>query len=516
MKAIILARVSSKEQEDGYSLSAQISRLTEFATRKNLDVVNTYQFIESSTVGKRKQFNEILKFCKSQKETIAIVADAVDRVQRSFKESITLHELVQKGKIELHFFKENLVIAKNSRSSDIMRWDFSVMAAKAYVLQLSDNVKRSLDFKMKNGQWTSLAPLGYKNYRDAGGKGAIKLDEVSAPLVKKVFEKYSLGKTSFRELTIYAKKIGLKSNRGIDLSVSNLQRMIANPFYHGVMIQKGELKPHCYEKLISKDLWDRCQRIRTRSNKAEFKYAEKQFLFRGMIKCANTGKICSTDTKKGYINYIVCYDKEGKRKYIREEVVLEQVEKIFMSIKVPEEIVQLIASDLKKQKENEMAIREHSLSQLKKDLDVITKRLDNLVAFYLDGKIDEDIYNEKSAQYKKEKAELNESIKSCNDADDSFNEMVVALLRATRDIGEVFCRSSNFELKRQLLKIVIRTLELNEGNLGFELNIPFDAMLNFDECCKWGRIRDNLRTLSKEYVQIILNELNECLYKQAA
>jgi DNA invertase Pin-like site-specific DNA recombinase len=510
MKAIILARVSSKEQEDGYSLSAQISRLTEFATRKNLTVVETYQFIESSTKGKRKQFNEILKFCKSQKETIAIVADAVDRVQRSFKESITLHELVQKGKIELHFYKENLVISKDSRSTDIMRWDFSVMAAKAYVLQLSDNVKRSLDFKMKNGQWASLAPLGYKNVRDSSGKGDIKLDD-NAPLVKQVFEKYSMGKMSFKELSVYAKKIGLKSARGNDLQVSQLQRLIANPFYYGIMYQKGQLKPHCYEKLITKELWDRCQRIRTRHDKNSFKYAEKQYLFRGMIRCANTGKICSTDTKKGYINYIICYDENGKRQYIREEVVLEQVEKIFMSIKIPEEIIQLIASDLKKQKENEIAIREQSLASLKKDYETVKTRLDRLIQFYLDGKIDEDIYQEKSAQFKREKAELQESIDSCNKADDCFNDLVVNLLRATRNIGDVFCRSSNFELKRQLLKIVIRTLELKGGNLGFELASPFDSMLNWGSHRMWGKICDSIRTLSIEELRLTVEALNECL-----
>lgn len=515
MKAIILARVSSKEQEDGYSLDAQITRLTEFATRKNLSVVNTYQIIESSTVGKRKQFNEILKFCLSQKETIAIVADAVDRVQRSFKESITLHELVQKGKIELHFFKENLVISKDSRSTDIMRWDFSVMAAKSYVLQLSDNVKRSLDFKVKNGQWASLAPIGYKNYRDVGNKGGIKLAE-NSHLVKKMFEKYSLGKTSFKELAAYAKEIGLKSNRGNEVKVSQLQRMIANPFYYGVMLHRGEYRPHCYEKLISKELWDRCQRIRTRGNKTEFKYASKDYLFRGMIRCANTGKICSTDTKKGYINYIICYDENGKRKYVREEVVLEQVENIFKAIQIPEDIINKIAKDLKKQKENEMTIREQSLTQLNKDLETAKKRLDTLLKFYLDGKIDEETYIEKSAQLKIEKDELQESIKSCNKADDSFNDMVVKLLRATRNIGDVFCRSSNFALKRQLLKIVIRTLELNGENLGFELASPFDSMLNWGSRCIWGEICDNLRTISIEELRIINDAITEALALKAA
>ena len=36
----------------------------------------------------------MLEFAKAQKETIAIVADAVDRFQRSFKESVLIDELI--------------------------------------------------------------------------------------------------------------------------------------------------------------------------------------------------------------------------------------------------------------------------------------------------------------------------------------------------------------------------------------------------------------------------------------
>ena len=96
---------------------------------------------------------QMIEFCKSQPEKIVIIADAVDRVQRSFKESVMLDDLIRQEKIELHFYRENMVIGKNSSSSDIMRWDFSVMGAKSYVLQLSENVRRSIDYKIKNGEY---------------------------------------------------------------------------------------------------------------------------------------------------------------------------------------------------------------------------------------------------------------------------------------------------------------------------------------------------------------------------
>ena len=55
--------------------------------------------VESSTRGERKEFAAMLEFVKAQNETIAIVADAVDRFQRSFKESVLIDELIRKDKI---------------------------------------------------------------------------------------------------------------------------------------------------------------------------------------------------------------------------------------------------------------------------------------------------------------------------------------------------------------------------------------------------------------------------------
>ena len=112
-----------------------------------------YAITESSTRGDRKKFTEMLSFVKQQKTKIIIVADCVDRIQRSFRESIELSDFVHLNKIEIHFVRENLVISSESNTSDNMRWDFGVLAAKSYVSNLSDNVKRSLRYNWEHGRW---------------------------------------------------------------------------------------------------------------------------------------------------------------------------------------------------------------------------------------------------------------------------------------------------------------------------------------------------------------------------
>jgi DNA invertase Pin-like site-specific DNA recombinase len=114
IKAILLARVSTKEQEEGYSIEAQKYQLQEYCLRKGLEILKIFEFSESSTVGNRKKFQEAIDFAKKQKEVIAVVADEVDRLQRSYKETPLLNDLIERAKIELHFYTENCIIHKHS------------------------------------------------------------------------------------------------------------------------------------------------------------------------------------------------------------------------------------------------------------------------------------------------------------------------------------------------------------------------------------------------------------------
>src|SRR5260370_13190020 len=237
MKAIILARVSTKEQEEGHSIAAQRQRLVDYCARKGLKVIKTFELVESSTRGERREFAAMLEFAQAQKETVAIVADAVDRFQRSFKESVLIDELIRKEKVELHFYREGMIIGKGASSTDILRWDFSVMGAKSDVLNLSENRRRSLEYKRRNGECGGNAPLGYLNQRDANNKSTLIHDPERAFLVRMLFEEYAKGCLSISgDLVRMARESGLrnKNRKGGTLSPSQIQHILMNPFYHRV------------------------------------------------------------------------------------------------------------------------------------------------------------------------------------------------------------------------------------------------------------------------------------------
>ena len=478
MKAIILTRVSTKMQEEGLSLLAQSNRLQDYAERKGLEVIRTFEIVESSTHGERKQFMEMINFCKKQKETIAIVADTVDRVQRSFKESVLLDELMRKDKIELHFYREGMVLNSKSTSVDIMRWDFSVMGAKAYVLQLSENVRRSNEQKNKNGEITGQAPLGYENYINERGKKFVRPKEPDATIIKQLFEMYSLGNTSVAELVHYANIMGLKSRKGSHVSVNTIHYLLDNPFYYGEMRTFRGVIPHVYTPIITKELWDSCQEQKAIRAGDIGKYSPKPMIFKGIVRCGITNRTCPTELKKKRFPYVVCWKQDKTRIYVREGELVKHICSVLNRIKLPNNVLNELQKELKSSKGAERKFYAQEIKKLREEQDKLKEKLNNLFDMRLDGELDRENFDLKRNEIQVKINRLKNKVTAHEKADNSFDETILGLLDIATQAGNIFERSQNLDLKRLLLKFVFESLTLTEGVLTYKLKFPFNEFVN--------------------------------------
>ncbi len=490
MKAVILARVSTKEQEDGHSIGAQKQRLKDYCERKGLEVIRTFEIIESSTKGERKDFTAMVEFAKSQKETIAIVADAVDRFQRSFKESVMIDELRQKGKVELHFYRENMVISQEASSSDILRWDFAVMGAKSYVVNLSENVRRSMEFKRRNGEWGGQAPIGYINIRDNQNKSMLILDPERGYLIRRLFEAYATGNYSIAgDLVHMAKQWGLrnKTKNKTQLYGSQIYAILQNPFYYGEMKVKNKLYPHKYPSVIDKELFDRCQQVRTGTTRQQHvRYSEKPFIFRSLMKCAVSGRRVYCDLKKGKFVYLICRDPENpeKKMFVPEADVLAQVAAVFKSISVPPEILAKLTEHLKASHEAKKGFHKAAIENLRKEQDQNHGRLTALLDMRLDRSITQDEYDTKAHELKQRQHEIEIQMANHSAGDDSFRTTVESLFSIASQAYQIF-ESSKIEQKRQLIGFLFSNLQLRGGKLEFSLRKPFDLMAKAQNHSEW-------------------------------
>ena len=478
MKAVVLTRVSSKEQEEGKSLDAQKENLIRYCKQNNLEILETFAIVESSVRGHRKDFYAMLNFCKKQKDPIAILVDAVDRLQRSFKETPVLEELRLSGQIELHFIRENLKIKKDSNPSDIMIWNIHVMLAQSYVLNIGVNVKRSNNYKVENGELPGYAPLGYLNFKNIENQSDIKPDEDRSHLIVKIFERYSKGDISLLQLQKYAYSIGLRSKKGKAVSKQNIVRIIDNRFYYGEMLYNKKIYKHKYRPLISRELWDRCQLIRNGGKVVMPKNENIEHLYRGLITCRASGRICGVDRKKkkngSVYNYVIYYDQTGtKRFYISEEEVNNQVMAVLRSIAITDEDFEEAKQRVLATYEGEKEFYEQSIKTLQNQSAAIDKKLNNLLDLLINGTISEDIYTSKNEELKKEQREILAQIEGHQQGNYEFRDNFLFFLACKNKFYEEFEKSSSYELKRQLLKFLTRTFELVDGKVEISLRSPF-------------------------------------------
>ncbi len=251
-KAIIFARVSSSTQRDeGYSLNAQVSRLQEYCRQKNLEIVKEFSVVENSKTRNKKEFLEMINFIKKKETKIILVVDSIDRIHRVFGEISYIDDFVKNDKIDIHFYKENFVLNKNSSSTETLQWDFGILGAKMYFSSLSENTKRGIQLKLQNGEWIGKAPFGYKNITLENGKKDIVIEEVQAGIVLEILVSFLTGQKLY------------DISKQFNLSKNTIDRILRNSFYCGKMYIKkyDKFYPHKYEKLIPKEIFDKCQKI---------------------------------------------------------------------------------------------------------------------------------------------------------------------------------------------------------------------------------------------------------------
>ena len=76
-----------------------LEKARDYAQRKDLKITSEYQFDESSIKDKRKKFEQVIEEIKKSKEDLALIVETIDRLQRSFKESVLLDDFRKKGKL---------------------------------------------------------------------------------------------------------------------------------------------------------------------------------------------------------------------------------------------------------------------------------------------------------------------------------------------------------------------------------------------------------------------------------
>lgn len=360
-----------------------------------------------------------------------------------------------------------------------MAYQMFVMMAENYTNCISDNVKRSFEKKLQEGTILGTAPIGYLNAKDENGKSIAKLDPERAFLVKKMFEEYSTGLYSLKEIRNKTIEWGLKNKTKSNtyLSVSQIDKLLKNPFYYGIMKYKGLLYPHIYSPLISKELFFQCQHVREGRTKVYSKDTKIPFIFKGLIRCKNCGCAITPEIKKGKYIYLRPSSKPGCNcKTIKEEEALKVVKTVFKKMKPDEELMIALKDTLKNSLEAKKDFNTNSIKMLQKQYNTIQRKLDFLLDIRLEQSITKDEYDKKSNALRAEQHNIETRMQKHTTADEEFAITAGYLLDLSFRAYELF-ESAEIDEKRKIINLVFPNFYLNGAKLEYTIRKPFDLFI---------------------------------------
>jgi DNA invertase Pin-like site-specific DNA recombinase len=272
----------------------------------------------------RPIFNEMIKRI-SAGEANTILCWKSDRLSRNPTDSAILQTLLQQGTLE-----RIVTFDRTYHSTDnVLIFGIEQLMANQYIRELSANVKRGNREKLRRGEWINRAPYGYKN--DKNTKTLVVVAS-QAKIVRQAFSLYATGNYSFTHL---AKELGIQK--------SQLERILSRKFYYGVMEAVGGEYPGIHKPIITKQLFDQVQAIKTGVTVTKARPQKLEFPYRGFMYCAECGCMLTATVKKGKYDYYYCTNGKGictqHKEYLNDKAVTSLLAKEMQKLYFDEEII---------------------------------------------------------------------------------------------------------------------------------------------------------------------------------
>lgn len=232
-------RVSSKKQQDNYSLEEQERDLREYAKNNgyNLDdeiIGGTYE--SASGDFSRKEFIKLLdEVKKSKNKPFAIAIKFINRFSRTGAGAISIvYELVEKMNVHLIETSSGLCTENLKDRSLIYRKLLEANEENQKRLELTLPGMKTF---LENGNWLGVAPFGYttygkkvKDYTHIREEQNIVIND-DGNVLKDAWQWKLQGERDFVIIQMMAE-------RGVKITKQKLSSIWRNPFYAGVLINK--------------------------------------------------------------------------------------------------------------------------------------------------------------------------------------------------------------------------------------------------------------------------------------
>ncbi len=475
IQAVLRARVSSKEQEEeGFSLPAQIRPLQEYAARNGMEIVRQFVDVESSKTGGRAGFNEMVAYLKKHNASCrTILVEKTDRLYRNIKDWAILDELG----VTIHFVKENVMIGPGSRSHEQFVHGIKVLMARNYSLNLGEETTKGMLEKARAGIYPSFAPVGYRNADGPAGKRIIVPDADTAPVITELFRRFATGTYSIKALVAELRAEGV-TLRGRRPRSSTVHQILRKRLYTGDFDWDGSTYQGTHEPLVTRECWQQVQALLDGRAETKTRKVKHDFAFTGLVRCGHCGCLLVGELKKkGRYTYYHCTGNRGKcpEPYTRQETLTGEFASILRDLVIPKPVLEWLGDAVLESDWTEQATREQAIKRLQARYEQIQARIETMYQDRLDGRIDTKFFDSHAAEWRCEQETILGKIRDIQSAAPAPVDQAIDMLQLTSRAAELFLAQPAHE-QRHLLRVVMEKAAWQDGTLRATLFEPFEIL----------------------------------------
>lgn len=471
VKAVSYYRVSSVEQEKGFSISAQKELLKEFAEERNIEIVKEFSEAETAKDAGRHEFNEMLKFMKKNKDIKTILVEKTDRLYRNFKDFVDLD--VDKNNYTVYLVKEGTILTPQSSSHEKLVHGLKVLIAKNFIDNLREETQKGRKKKVKEGFFIGQVPYGYKKL----DKRTTVLHEQRSKFVKRAFELYAQGNISLKNLVNQLYNEGyIYTTSNPKISTGQLEKMLKNESYIGLIRYRGSIYSGKHPLIVSKQLFMKAQKAFKKDGKPDTKCGHN-FLYKGMLKCAECGCAITSEIKKGKWIYYHCTGNSKtpctqKKNYIKQEELDLQVDEAIKRVVIDDSLADYI-NVLLEDSYKEMQINtKEKYNYLTTEIKKAQTRKDKLLEMYMDSDIAKDVWIKKTTDIDNQLNQLKIQLETMDLSEKQFIDEGKNIIEVAKQTYNLY-KQQTIEEKRKLLNVIFDSLTLKDRVINFIYKKPF-------------------------------------------
>src|SRR3989339_118474 len=482
-KYFLYARKSTEDEERQImSIEAQLAELAEYAKRENIEIAET--FIESKSAKKpgREIFNEMMSKVHDSKEPIGLIAWHPDRLARNSVDGGQIIYSIDIGKIVSLRFPQFWF---EPTPQGLFMLQVAFGQSKYYSNNLSENVKRGIRQKLRQGEWPGLAPFGYVNNSKTR---TIEPEPTKSRCVAKAFEEFSQGRHTLESLGQRLSFWGVVSGTGKPICKATLQRMLTNPVYLGIIKHNSESYEGGFPAIVSRATFEAVQKVlkqRARPRKSKKRH---NFPFVGLLTCGECGGAITAQFAHGHggtYRYYRCTKKLGKcsQRYLREDLLADQLKSRLQNVAFGDDWAEKMKAQVDVWEKDNAQSAQSFAQNLDEKIKEAETKLDKLVNAFLDGSIEKETYLVKKDELIKTKTDLNRRKSDFGRKGNNWIEPLREWI-LTAHHAEKLASSNEFDEIKSLVEKIGTNRRLLSKKVLVGLRPPFDLIAKQKGFCE--------------------------------